>query len=126
MAQEHLLSSLFRLQRTRLLSPLLAISATPQRHALEEVAFSVVAVDSVVVRVLLEDEDSSRELARDVVANRADTTTTILVVAVVELEVGADSDGKTTTSHSATAMLRSILSLTGRCLRRLTSIALLS
>jgi hypothetical protein len=52
------------------------------------------------------------------------TTTTTAVGAVVVLVVEGDLDGRITTSHSATVMLLSTLSLIGRCWRRLISTVL--
>jgi len=68
--------------------------------------------------------DNSREL-EDEVANK-DTTTTIPEEAEVVRVEDDDSDGKTTISHSAIGMHRSISGLTGRCWKRSISIVLLN
>ncbi len=107
------------------LSPLLAIPATRRRPDLDGGELSQEGGVNVVDAAIPEaDEDSSKE-SEDEVANKA-TTTTINEEVVEVLVVDGDLAGRTMTSHSATVMHLLILSLTGRCWRRLTSTAWLS
>jgi hypothetical protein len=85
----------------------------------------VVDGDSAVERTLEVVEEDNSSVLEDEVVNRA-TITMMLVEVEAVLEVDDDSAGKTTTSRSATAMRRSISSLTGKCWRRLISTALLN
>lgn len=116
---ELLLFSRFSSPRTRTLSPSFPTPATASRPALDvEVSVAVASVED--VAMLVEAAPVSRESARDV-KHQVDfrPTHTTPAEAVEELVVDAVSDGRITTSHSATVMRLLTSSLTGGCWRRL-------
>lgn len=124
MVPDLLPSSQSRLQRTSHPSPSLQTPETARKRVLGVEASSQEVVDSVeAVATHEEVEVSSKESVKAVEDNRASMATTTGVVAVLRVE-DDDSAGRTTTSHREIAMLRSTLSQTGRCWRRLTSTVL--
>ena len=125
MAPVHLLSLPFHnLLKTNPPSPLSAIPATRRRHDSGEVRRSLEDGANVVdVPIRGAVGDNFKELEDEAVNS---IITMMRGEAVVVRVVGDDLAGRITTSRSATVMLQSILSLTGRCWRRSISTVWLS
>jgi hypothetical protein len=113
----------FSSPRMSRLSPLSATLAIQQRLDLVVAVSSPVDVDSAEAVAMPEEAGPASNESVKAVEDKH-TTTTTAVGAVVVLVVEGDLDGRITTSHSATVMLLSTLSLIGRCWRRLISTVL--